>query len=206
MKELKKLFLVLVIALASSTSAPAFSLLGPAKAYQQQAIGYQLPGDIGTPMSLSEGYRWNVPTLTYAFDQSFIAYFGSNGMAAVDAAVKILNDLPEYSLITNDTTSLYIDGLPIPTDTKRVNYEAQALGLRDVKSAVLPLLLEEMGLADPERWVFALRARTTETFNGVTFTNYSVVKLNFDPITPAVELCERRHLQLQHPGVQSSTL
>ena len=77
--------LVLLIAglvCGAARSTQAFSLLGPYKTWQVQAIGYNLPGDIGGPMTLSEGYRWNVPTIYYAFDQSFIAYFGSNGMAS----------------------------------------------------------------------------------------------------------------------------
>jgi hypothetical protein len=40
-----------------------------------------------------------------------------------------------------------------------------------------------MGLAAPERWVWTLRNRTTETFGGVTTTNYFVIQRNFDPVT-----------------------
>src|SRR5216683_915814 len=183
MKKLTTRFFVLLLALSWAADGRAFSLLGPFKTYQVQGIGYNLPGDLGGPMTLSEGYRWNVRTVTYALDQSFIEYFGSNGIAAIDAAMKIFNDLPDYNQITNDGSSLYIRGQRIPTDTKRTKYEAQALGLIDVKSSVLPLILEEVGLAAAERWIFALRARTVTTVNGVTRTNYSVVKENFDPIT-----------------------
>ena len=43
-------------------------------------------------MVLGEEYRWNVPVLTYAFDQSFLDYFGSNGVAAVEKAFQIPMD------------------------------------------------------------------------------------------------------------------
>ena len=163
--------------------AGAFSLLGPYKTWQVPAIGYNRPGDIGGPMTPSERYRWNVPSITYAFDQSFINYFGSNGIAAVEEAIAILNNLPPASAITNDGANLYVNGDVVPREVLRRNYSLEAAGLLDVKSTALSLLLEELGLARAKRWVFALRGRATETINGVTFTNYAVVKLNYDPIT-----------------------
>ena len=60
-------------------------------------LGYAQPGDIGGPMNLGQEYRWNVPVLTYAFDQSFLDYFGSGGVAAVESAIGILNSLPPVS-------------------------------------------------------------------------------------------------------------
>jgi hypothetical protein len=66
-----------------------------------------------------------------------------------------------------------------PFDTKHENGTAATLGLLDVKSITLSFLLEEMGLANPERFVWGLRGRST----GPGFTNYSVVNLNFDPVT-----------------------
>jgi hypothetical protein len=39
--------------------------------------GQDIP--LGGPMNLGEEYRWNMPTLYYAVDQSFLDYFGSNG-------------------------------------------------------------------------------------------------------------------------------
>ncbi len=62
----------------------AFSLLGPYADWMDQTLAYKQPGDIGGPMDINEEYRWNVPVVTYAFDQSFLDYFGSNGAAAVE--------------------------------------------------------------------------------------------------------------------------
>ena len=59
-------------------------------------------GDIGGPMDIGDGYRWNVPVVTYGFDQSFLDYFGTNGVAAVEGAIQILNDLPPASSIVPD--------------------------------------------------------------------------------------------------------
>ena len=178
-----KKHILLALALVASPAAFGFSLLGPYKAWQVTGLGYNLPGDIGAPMDPTEAYRWNVPTVTYAFDQSFVDYFGPKGMAAVDAAFKILNDLPPSSQITNDGVNLYIRGEIVPTDTKRVNYEAQAVGLLDLKSTALTMIVEQLGLAEPERWAWALRGRNTRTVGGVTITNWSTIQLNFDPIT-----------------------
>lgn len=184
MKRLIAKLLLGLMIFGSAGGARAFSLLGPYKAWQVQAIGYNLPGDIGAPMTLSEGYRWNVPTIYYAFDQSFIAYFGSNGMIAVDRAMKTFNDLPAFNKITNDGSALYIGGEPIPTDVRGPqNFGFQVAGIRDLKSQAMGLVLEELGLAEPARWTWTLRARNTETIGGVTFTNYTVVKYNYDPIT-----------------------
>ena len=81
MKRLIKILLLAALAAGLAPGARAFSLLGQFKNWQIQPWGYQLPGDIGGPMTLSEGFRWSVPLLYYSFDPSFVAYFGSNGMA-----------------------------------------------------------------------------------------------------------------------------
>ena len=33
--------------------------------------------------NLGEEYRWNSPIVTYTYDESFLSYFGSNGVVAV---------------------------------------------------------------------------------------------------------------------------
>src|SRR5438445_376411 len=183
MKPLTKKCFLLLVALAVAPIGMAFSLLGPYKSWQVGALGYNLPGDIGGPMDFNEGYRWNVPTVSYAFDYTFVTYFGSNGIAAVEKAIQILNDLPPAASITNDGASLYIRGQRVPFDSRVENFSLQTLGLLDLKSVALHFLLEEQGLAEPDRWVWSLRGRNTETFGGVTITNYTTRQLNYDPIT-----------------------
>lgn len=175
LRSIKKIF-VLGLLTGLAPAAMAFSLGGPPKGYQVQGIGYMLPGDIVAPMGLNEAYRWNVPLVTYAFDRSFILYFGTNGMNAVDEAFKILNALPPVGAMSADLSEF-------PTRTHAENYEAAVLGIYDLKSEVLSLVLEQMGLAEPERWVFALRARAVQTIGGVSITNYAVIKQNYDPVT-----------------------
>lgn len=142
-------FLLAVVLALAATRAGGFSLLGPYTDWMQQTNGYRFSLDIGGPMNIGEGYRWNVPVVTYAFDQTFLDYFGSNGVAAVESAIQVLNDLPAASsiVLTN-----------YPFDTRRFNYWlGQELGLYDLTAETLHLLLEQMGLASPTRYVFALR-------------------------------------------------
>lgn len=131
---------------------------------------YRQPGNIGGPMELGEEYRWNVPVVTYGFDPSFIDYFGSNGVAAVEAAIAILNSLPPASLINPSN---------YPPEVTRVNYRAESQSLYDLKSATLFLLFQHLGLAEPERFTFCLRdhLHTNGGFQDV------VIQRNFDPFT-----------------------
>src|SRR5690348_13821993 len=101
-------------------------------------LSYQDGGyTIGGPMDLGEGYRWNIPTITYGFDQSFFDFFGTNGVAAVESAIQMLNDLPPASTVDPNAFAF---------DTTRVNHQAEARGLIDLKSVTLSLLMEQLGL------------------------------------------------------------
>ena len=115
----RRRLLGVALALAFSVlGVKGFSLLGPYADWMQPTNGYRLPYDIGGPMAAGEEYRWNVPVVTYAFDQSFLDYFGSNGVAAVEQAIQVLNDLLLASgiVLTN-----------YPLESKRVNFHAYAL-------------------------------------------------------------------------------
>src|SRR6266702_362658 len=80
------------VLLAGFHSAFGFALMGPFnEAWQVPVIGYNLPGDIGGPKNIGEEYRWNTPTNYYAFEASFLDYFGSNGVRAVEQAIGIIN-------------------------------------------------------------------------------------------------------------------
>jgi hypothetical protein len=150
--------------------ASAFALIGPFTPSMTAGLSDQAGGSIGGPMALGEGYRWNVPVVTYAYDASFFQYFGSSGAAAVDSAMQILNNLPPASAVDLNN---------YPTNTTQVNLAAESQGLVDLKSAALSLLLEQSGLAQPERFSFALRNFSDE--GGVT--NYSLIMRNYDPVT-----------------------
>src|SRR5439155_706987 len=89
-------------------------------------------------------------------------------------AFAILNALPAFSKM-----STKLDEFPL--DTRRVNYRASALSLLDLKSTALGMLTEELGLASPDRYVWALRERRVI----VNLPFYLVIKRNFDPVTLA---------------------
>jgi hypothetical protein len=179
-------FAAMCFALGLSTpDARAFSLLGPFEPWMTATNGFypSNAGDIGGPMCISNGYRWNVPVVTYGFDQSFLDYFGTNGVAAVENAIQILNNLPPASgiALTN-----------FPFETRYENYEAQSYSLIDLKSETLSLLLEHMGLTQPSRYVYILRQWNSiladpsnqnlllSVFEGTNLSNY-VVTRNYDP-------------------------
>jgi hypothetical protein len=157
-----------------TTGVSAFSLLGPYSSWQVTAIGYQLPGDIGGPMNLSEGFRWNVPQITYACDASFINYFGPEGVKAIDEAMDVFNKLDAPSRMSADLSEYSLD-------TMREHPEAGLLGIVDLKSSAIHLVMEELGFADPIRFCFTLRAR--ETDGPPPVTNYITIQRNFDPNT-----------------------
>ena len=179
-------FCLLLACFAVSLSAfnvRAFSLLGPFEPWMEYTNGLRQVGDIGGPMEITNEYRWNTPVVTYGFDQSFLDYFGTNGVAAVESAIQILNDLPPASqiVLTN-----------FPLGSQQINYQAQALGLLDLKSVTLSLLLEQMGLTTPTRYIYVLRQWDPvlldpaneqlyfSVFEGTNISDY-VVARNYDP-------------------------
>ena len=151
----------------------AFALGGPInEAYQDPTIGYF--GNMA-PKNLGEEYRWNRPVIYYSVNQSFLDYFGSNGLYAVDGACQIMNSLTNVSSYSGDLAE-------VPTEAMWENYLAQALGLCDVKSWTLELLVKYLGLDQPERYTWTLHNRFT-TPGGTCPANqvYDVIKRNFEP-------------------------
>ncbi len=175
LRLVQRIFLVVTVVGVAATTW-AFSLIGPFDTqYQVAGIGYNALGpDRGGPMNLGQEYRWNVTTVTYGFDQSFWNYFGAPGTSAVMQAMAILNNLPAFSQMSTNLTEF-------PLTSQRVNYQASALNLLDLKSTALAMVLQEMGLASPERYTWTLRARIVVN----NITNYTVIQRNFDPVTLA---------------------
>jgi hypothetical protein len=179
-KILRAMLTLCACALAlPGTRLEAFSLLGPYEAWMQTSNCFRLlltplydkPGDVGGPMCISNGYRWNVPVVTYGFDRSFINFFGTNGVAAVEGAIQIINDLPPASSVVLTNYS---------GDSQLINYEAQAESLYDLQSVTLSLLLEQLGLASPTRFAYVLRSWS----NGPDGPeSISVTMRNYDPET-----------------------
>jgi hypothetical protein len=169
----------LAILITGSVDVPGFSLLGPYAAWMDPTNSYRAGLDIGGPVGLSEGYRWNVPFVTYGFDQSFINYFGSNGVYAVGQAFQVLNDLTPASDL-NPTN--------FPTGSYRYNYSAADQQVFDLKTATLAVLLEHMGLSEPERNMFVLYQWSSMFLADLYLSDYSdsflseyILERNFDP-------------------------
>ena len=202
----------------SATDARAFSLLGPFQPWMEETNGLRQPGvvylgggqilpeDIGGPMDISNEYRWNVPVVTYGFDQSFLDYFGTNGVAAVESAIQILNALPPASQIALTN---------YPFDSQVENYEAQSISLYDLKSETLSLLLEHMGLASPTRYVYVLKQWDSSLLPPYPYNGYStplnwpdgtipefVLQCNFDPQTLNVSPYVNETLYSAYIGIQ----
>lgn len=151
--------------------AEAFSLLGPFEEWQTPDLGYNVDAEeIGAAKELGEEYRWNVPVITYGVDRSFIDFFGPAGVQAIQEAFYRLNLLPA-------SDNLDLNSMPI--DVRRKNPLAESKGLKDLRSAVLSLVLEQLGLAAPEQWLWSLRARSVNS----NVTNYLVINRNYDPAT-----------------------
>jgi hypothetical protein len=177
-QAMKTILLAGAVMLGLLPSARAYSLAGPVgnggDAWQVQNIGYGPPSDDVAPKNLGEEYRRNVPTCYYAYDQAFLDYFGSNGVAAVDGAFTIMNNLTNvdhYSKLLSE----------FPLESRHINYQAQALGLYDLKSFTLGILVRQMGLADPVQYTWTLHDRFLPAGGTCPPSmEYLVVERNFD--------------------------
>lgn len=189
---LKRLCGVAVLGL-SAQYASAFALLGPlgSEEYQVIVIGYELPGDIGTPKNLGEEYRRNNPTMYFSMDANFLDYFGSNGVVEIEKAMDVMNGLFDgrHNGVTN-ISGYSSDLSEWPLEAQRVNYRAQALGLWDIKSVVLGLMAEQMGLAEPERYTWTLHDRLVGPGGCPADVQYTVIKRNFDPVYSGLDLLQ----------------
>lgn len=159
---IKTILLTVVAALCGLPVSWAYSPAGPVgnggDAWQIQANGFGPPRDDVAPKNLGEEYRRNVPVVYYACDANFLDYFGSSGQSAVDNAYALLN-----ATFTNNPTgeATGLDGYSatlseFPLLSQHVNYQAQVLGLYDVKSFTLGVMMEQLGLADPTFYVYGL--------------------------------------------------
>lgn len=173
---IKRFFSIILLA-ASVQAGWSFALLGPTgnggDSWQTAVIGYAYNlyldersqttpggpvflGDIGGPKNIGEEYRRNAGTLYYSCDANFLGYFGSNGVVAVDAAFAVMNNLTNVSSYSSDLSEF-------PLKSQQFNYRAQSLYLSDLKSLTLHLLVEQMGLAAPERFTWTLAERVQGT-------------------------------------------
>jgi len=193
MLRLAKTFGWLAVSVLAFQSASAISFWGPKEGFESDNNGYDRMYEIAypanswilftpeftyAPHNLQEEFRWNVPVLYYTFDASFLEYFGSNGVAAVDSAMRILNSLPKASDMSSDLSEF-------PLDEAHFNFSGNALHLFDLKSAALEMVLSRLGLADPERWTWCVRSRQLLPGAQCPVYDYTIIQRNFDPLSLA---------------------
>jgi hypothetical protein len=181
LQSIKRFWWVALLAVGVQP-AWGFSLVGPLPAsatapdgWQQPEIGYGPPTSLEAPKNIGEEYRRNIPVMYYSFDANFQDFFGSNGVAAVQSSFAILNGLTNVSSYSPDLSEF-------PLETRHVNYQAQALGLLDLKSWTLGIMTEQLGLTDPVEWVWTLHDRYLPAGAQCPAYEYLVVQRNFDPV------------------------
>ncbi len=164
--------------LAGVRSVYAFALIGPLETSWQIAdAGFGLAGDDGGPKNISDEYRWNTRYIYYAFDASFLSYFGTNMANEVDKGFAVFNSLSNLTSYSSNLSEW-------PLNTSRYNHTAFALNLLDVKSMTMSRVANMLGLAQPERYAFNIHDRyLSPNTTCPSGENYVVVMRNFDPIT-----------------------
>jgi hypothetical protein len=186
--RLTKTALVLIIGVLAAQKASTFSGTGVLLGFQTAAFDYGATrayypfpagGELGGPQIIYNNARMNVGVVTYAYDPTFVAYFGTAGMSAVDSAMGVLNSLPKFTDYSSPSLAGYLT-----QGNQRLNYTAQALELMDLKSATLGLLVERMGLLG-ETHVFDLTSKSplASPPNPPGKFQYTMVMRNYDPDT-----------------------
>ncbi len=194
---MKSILLAGAVMFGMLQSVRAYSLAGPVgnggDAWQSPVIGYGPPTSLVAPKNLGEEFRRNVPTCYYAYDANFLDYFGSNGVAAVDGAFTLMNNLTNVSSYSTQLSEF-------PLESRHINYQAQALGLYDLKTFTLSILAEQMGLADPVEWSWTLHDRYLPSGGTCPVDEeYLVVQRNFDYFSSPLN-------QLQYSPYVNNTL
>jgi len=183
---MKKLALLLccVMGLLTGKKVEAFVMIGPMHPafVASGGVDFNYTDDLGGPKELKNFFRWNIPMLTYAFDASFMQYFGLEGRDAVNEAFTAVNDFfanDDYDGVS--ALELTSHGFRSNYNTTWINQTAQNAQIIDVKSLTLGLLVNQLGLGNPHRYAFGNHAMTTNTVG--TQINFNVRLRNFDPIT-----------------------
>jgi hypothetical protein len=163
---------LLVVLCALAIPARAFVPIGPFnEPWQIPVLGYDIADDVGGPKNLNDEYRWGVPVIYYGFDQSFLNFFGAQGVQAIEAAMAVYNGLQPVSSYDVGLTTF-------PTRVRRVNFSAQAQSLLDLKSTTMENLAEQLGLAEPERYAWCLHMRHVGPGGCPNDVSYLVVQRN----------------------------
>ncbi len=183
MKRLLLAFLFL-LGLWAAPETEAFVLVGPMEASElgSGGIDFNYTDDLGGPKDLKTFFRWNIPLLTYAFDASFMQYFGLEGREAVKEAFTSVNDFfhnDEYSGVS--ALEMTQHGFRSNYNSTWLNTTAKNAQVIDIKSLTLGLIINQLGLGNPYRYAYGIHAISTNSAG--TQLNFNVRLRNFDPIT-----------------------
>lgn len=167
-----------ILGLLAWNHALAFTTFGPLEGWQTITLDYGTRYyygndiELGGTKNFDEGSRLNVPIITYAYDYTFLSYFGAEGVKAVDAAMNAMNAMPAANKIK--LSKFLTQG------NQAINYTAQALSLTDIKSTVMSLMIEHEGLlGETHTWDLLYRDPTPVTCE----YGYGVINRNYDPVT-----------------------
>ena len=171
-----------IVLAAAARPAQAFVLIGLPSA--NQSVVFNFTDDMGAPRDIKQFFRWNIPNLTYSFDSSFVNFFGLDGINAVNEAFGVVNDFfaptdGAYSGVT--ALDLVSHGFRSNYNTTAVNVTAQNAQVMDVKSLVLGMLLNNMGIGNPHRHAYSINSVSTNLAG--TQWNFNVLLRNWDPMT-----------------------
>ena len=152
-------------------------------------IDFNYTDDLGGPKDLKTFFRWNIPLLTYAFDASFMQYFGLEGRAAVKEAFTVVNDFfepqedPSSPIYYSGVSALDLGahGFKRNYSTAWENITAKNAHIIDIKSLTLGLVVNQLGLGNPYRYSFGIHSTSTNA--SATQINFNVRLRNYDPIT-----------------------
>jgi hypothetical protein len=187
MKKIKALIAGVVL-LASGFGASGFVMVGIADTNSSTVVGnvvqLNITDDMGGPKELKTFFRWNTPHLTYGFDQGFIQAFGVEGMEAIREAFRIMNDffVPEDKSYVGVSSLDYArDGFLNNFNTAWENTTARNAQIIDMKSLMLGMLVNQLGVGNPHRYAFSIRNIVANNLN--TQWNFGVTLRNYDPIS-----------------------
>ena len=115
----------------------------------------------GSAKQLHRSFRWTLPDFTYAYDASFVNYFGPEGMVAVHDAIHVINDFFEngdYSGMSQ--LDLHKHGFVRNYNSSWINTTAQNGQILDIKSMVLGTMVNFLGLGNPHKHMYTISSLT----------------------------------------------
>jgi hypothetical protein len=180
MRQLPLLAVALFL-FASARQAGAFSFIGPLEPWMSPVNGFNpLPGFDSMPAGpkqIGDEFRRNTPVMYWAADETFLDFFGSNGLYSIQQAFSAFNTVGKVSSYSLDLSEW-------PLESQRHNFTAQALNLIDIKSVMMGALMEQLGLVYPTRymWVIHNRVHLNVPPPCPDGMDYLVVQRNFDPV------------------------